>query len=122
MLSVIICSRESNISSSLTDNIDRTIGCVYELIVIDNSDAKYSIFEAYNIGIKKSKSGFLCFLHDDILIHTEDWGVKLKNIFKENKNVGLIGVAGSKIKTKMPSAWWDCPKEMRAINFIQFSI
>jgi glycosyltransferase involved in cell wall biosynthesis len=119
MLSVVICSRESKISSFLTDNIEKTIGCSYELIVINNSDAKYSIFEAYNIGIKKSTSDFLCFLHDDILIHTEDWGIKLKNIFEKNKNVGLVGVAGSKIKTKMPSAWWDCPQEMRVINIIQ---
>jgi hypothetical protein len=32
-----------------------TIGCEYELIIIDNSENKYSIYEAYNLGIERYK-------------------------------------------------------------------
>ena len=70
MLSLIICSRNSDISATLKKNIETTIGINYELIVINNSLNHYSIFEAYNQGIRKSKYQFLCFMHEDILYHT----------------------------------------------------
>lgn len=119
MISIIICSREKTISKSLEDNIYSTIGCEYELIVINNSENKYSIFEAYNIGILRSKGKTLCFMHEDISIITKNWGKTVANIFDEDKNIGLIGVAGSKSKTKMPSAWWNCPDEDLCLNIIQ---
>ena len=119
MLSIIICSRKENVSDELSINIDKTIGCPYELIIIDNSENKYSIFEAYNLGIEKSKGEFLCFVHDDILFHTQDWGEVVNSIFEWEEKVGLIGIAGAKIKTKMPSAWWDCPEEQKNIYIKQ---
>ncbi len=118
-ISIIICSREKQISKDLIENIKNTVGCDFELIVIDNSENKYSIFEAYNLGIEKSKGEYLCFIHDDVIFHTNDWGNVLECVFNENKEVGLIGVAGSKIKNKMPSAWWDCPAEQKVIHIIQ---
>lgn len=119
MISIIICSRKASISQDLSVNIKETIGCVYELIIIDNSENHYSIFEAYNLGIDKSVGEYLCFIHDDILFHTQNWGLILNNIFDKNPNIGLIGVAGSKIKTKMPSAWWDTPEDCNLTHIIQ---
>jgi hypothetical protein len=119
MISIIICSRTPQLSQVLSKNIEETIGCVYELIVIDNSENKYSIFQAYNIGIKKSKGDFWCFMHDDIFIHTNNWGLELIKIIESDSEIGLIGVAGAKIKTKMPSGWWDCPVDYKTINILQ---
>jgi glycosyltransferase involved in cell wall biosynthesis len=107
MISIIICSRKKAISEDLSINIEKTIGCEYELIVIDNSENKYSIFEAYNLGIKRSKGDYWCFIHDDILFHTPDWGFHIQEIFERNSQIGLIGIAGAKIKSIMPSGWWD---------------
>lgn len=121
MISIIICSRTKTISSDLSQNIQNTIGCGYELIIIDNSENKYSIYEAYNIGIERSTNDYVCFIHDDILFHTEGWGNKVKDIFRDDLKIGLIGVAGSKIKTTMPSAWWDCLVSHIAIYIIQHS-
>ena len=119
MISIIICSREKTISKTLQDNLYTTVGCECELIVIDNSQNKHSIFEAYNLGIKKSKGEFLCFIHDDIIVHTQDWGKIIECIFKTNIDFGLLGIAGSTIKTKMPSAWWDCEDSCKRMNLIQ---
>ena len=118
MISIVICSKKKSISSDLLLNIKNTIGCSYELIIIDNASNQYSIFEAYNIGIKKSRGAYWCFIHDDILFHSQDWGGKVKSIFENNLQIGLIGIAGSKIKTKMPSAWWDCPHELMVVHVI----
>lgn len=107
MISIIICSRTAQIDATLFNNIKETIGVDYELIVVDNSGNRYSIFEAYNIGIAKSKGMYLCFIHDDIFIDTLYWGKIIEEIFSSNSQVGLLGIAGGKIKMKMPSAWWD---------------
>jgi hypothetical protein len=109
MLSIIICSRTQTINNNLSENIKNTVGCECEFIVIDNSENQYSIFEAYNLGIEKSTGYYLCFIHDDILLHTPNWGLLVLDIFDQNKKLGLLGVAGAKTKTKRPSAWWDCP-------------
>jgi glycosyltransferase involved in cell wall biosynthesis len=119
MLNIIICSRTKTISSGLSKNIRNTVGCDYELIVINNSENKYSIFEAYNLGIVKSKGSFLCFIHDDILFHTKNWGIVIEQILKSNSTIGLIGIAGAKIKTKMPSAWWDCEDCYKRMSLVQ---
>lgn len=103
----------------MSENIKNTNSCPYELIVIDNSENKYSIFEAYNKGIESSKGDYLCFIHDDILFYTNDWGKIIERIFTQNPQIGLIGVAGAKIKTQMPSAWWDCLEGEVAIHIIQ---
>ena len=119
MISIIICSRTSELSNELYQNIDETIGCKYELIIIDNSQNLYSIFEAYNLGIKRSSGAYLYFIHDDILFITKNWGVVLTSIFEANVNIGLIGVAGGKVKTRMPSAWWDNYEGQNVINIVQ---
>lgn len=119
MISIIICSRKSTIPDVLSININETIGCDFELIIIDNSENRYSIFEAYNIGIEKSKGEYLCFVHDDILFHTKGWGSVISSIFAANHDYGLIGIAGSSQKTRTPSGWWDCQNEYKSINIIQ---
>lgn len=108
MISLIICSRTFKLPQSLVDNIESTIGCAYEWVVIDNSENRYSIFEAYNLGIQKSKGDYWCFVHDDVLFHSQNWGKTIEEIFNSNNKIGLLGIAGAKVKTKMPSAWWDC--------------
>ena len=119
MISIIICSVNKNYLNNLTLNIEQSIGCVYELIAIDNSVNEFSIFEAYNLGIQKSKGDYWCFIHEDILFHTKNWGIKILQIFEADSRIGLLGVAGAKIKTKMPSGWWDCPSDLKNINIIQ---
>jgi hypothetical protein len=118
-LSIIVCSREAEIDKIFEDNIFDSIGCAFELIIIDNSRNQYSIFEAYNIGIERSNGDYWCFMHDDILFHAKDWGIEVLRIFEQDRKIGLIGIAGAKVKTKMPSAWWDCPEQFKIMNIIQ---
>ena len=119
MISIVTCSRRQSISHELDQNIRNSIGCDYELIVIGNSENEYSIFEAYNIGLRKSKFEIVCFIHDDILFHSKNWGTALIRIFKEIPNAGIVGVAGSKIKLDIPSAWWEHKKHALVKNIIQ---
>ena len=119
MISLIVCTRRSILDHSFQNNIEKTIGSEFEWIIIDNSKNEFNLFEAYNIGIKRSSGDVLCFIHDDIIFHTQNWGERLDSYFENNQEIGLIGIAGSLIKTKTPSAWWDCPENLKVINILQ---
>lgn len=106
MISLVICSRTSQLNESLRQNIDDTIGVEYELLLIDNSKNELSIFEAYNKGIEISKYPFICFMHDDIEYLTNNWG-ELAIRYFEDKKVGAIGVSGSPYLSILPGPWWS---------------
>jgi GT2 family glycosyltransferase len=106
MISIIICSRTPSISSDLIENINKTIGVQYELICIDNSTNSYSIFSAYNEGVKRSQFDILCFMHDDICFKSNNWGQNVLKRFTASK-IGAIGVAGSPYYAILPGAWWS---------------
>ena len=106
MLSIIICSRNSDIPPSLRENIRQTIGVEYEFIIIDNSENKYSIFSAYNKGVSLSRFPFLLFMHDDISYLTPGWGGELSAVFKD-PSVGAAGIAGTPFLAKIPGGWWS---------------
>lgn len=106
MISIIICSRTPSISSELIENINKTIGIQYELICVDNSTNTYSIFSAYNEGVKRSHFDILCFMHDDISFQSNNWGQNVLNRFSALK-LGAIGVAGSPYYAILPGAWWS---------------
>ncbi len=115
MLSVIICSKNKTLAPDLVKNITNTIGGEYELVHIDNSDAKYSIYTAYNEGVKMSKYSNLCFLHEDVHFHSKNWGQKVIQHL-QTPNVGICGVAGRDFVSKVPAAW---SKKLSGVNIIQ---
>lgn len=77
----------------------------HEVIVIDNREATYSIGDAYNTGAARSKYDTLCFMHEDIMVHTPRWGEIVADTFAD-ASIGLIGVAGNTYKTRTESGWW----------------
>lgn len=109
MISVIICSiNECNLQQTI-ESIKNTIGTEFEIITIDNRKNKYSIFSAYNEGIKRAKGDILCFMHEDVLFHSNNWGVAVYHHFSE-ENVGIIGVFGGHYLPRMfPAAYVDGP-------------
>lgn len=108
MISLIICSRHFDIPQTLKDNINSSIGVDYELVIIDNSNNRYSIFSAYNEGVRRSRYPLLCFMHEDILYHTVEWGKKIENHFFDS-TIGLLGFAGSHFLPSVPSYWFNSP-------------
>lgn len=109
MISCIICSRYPDISNELKHNIASTIGCEYELVVIDNSKNEYTIFSAYNEGARRSNGDVLCFMHEDIFFRSNDWGLVTK--YLNGEHYGLIGVIGGLYYPNYPCAWWHSATE-----------
>ena len=116
MISIVICSKQKNLCDLLVSNIAETIGCPYDLQIFAN---KASITQAYEEGLALSQYPICLFIHEDVRLHTKNWGSILIDHFKENSQIGLVGISGSKSKTFIPSAWWDCPEEDKVIRIIQ---
>lgn len=112
MISIIVCSKFPTLSKELLDNISQTVGTDYEIVSIDNSQAKYSIFEAYNEGVARSKGEYLCFMHEDVVLRSSNWGNTVERVLS-HKDVGAIGVAGgcvasSRIDWRFSNYHWGC--------------
>ena len=104
MISIIISTYREEFFQKISKNIKETIGQEFEIIPIENK-GRYSIAEAYNIGAKKARYQNLCFVHEDIIFQTKNWGSLLIKIINKDKKIGLIGVAGTKIITKFSLGW-----------------
>lgn len=105
MISIIICTAQLDKLVNIENNISSTIGVEFELVIIDNSKSEYDIFQAYNIAVKRSKFPTLCFMHDDIVYHSKDWGKEVENYFKL-PSTGMIGVGGTRFLSSIPTIWW----------------
>ena len=106
MISIVVCSRDASLAKDLERSIVETIGIEFELILIDNSLNKYNIFQAYNEGVERSSGDILCFSHEDVRFHTQDWGHKVVSHFQD-ADLGMIGVIGGTALPKVPAPWWN---------------
>jgi hypothetical protein len=119
MISIIICSADNKMLAAVSNNVAATIGVPFELIAFNNSDAGLGICEVYNKGIKKAKYPMLCFMHEDVIMHTKGWGRNVLDAFKRNSKLGLLGVAGSYYKPLSPSGWLGQGIDTECANLIQ---
>ena len=105
MFSILICSINVSYLEKLKINIQETIGNEYELLVWDNLAITKPIAEVYNLLAGQAKYPYYCFIHEDIQFQTKNWSENLLHAFEKNKETGLIGIAGSKYKSRTPSGW-----------------
>lgn len=116
MISIIICSINKTLAEQVQKNIAETIGTVWETIVIDNTQYPKGITQVYNIGASKAQHDILCFVHEDVIFSTQNWGKKLIEYFNTDSELGLIGIAGSKYKSNKPSGWYNNLKQADCCN------
>ena len=121
MISVVICSVNPFHLESVSQNIGETIGMPYELIAIDNRNSKRGICSVYNEAALLAKFDFLCFVHEDVKFHTQNWGNVIKEMFSDAE-IGLIGVSGSVYKSATPGSWVSCDKKHYRVNTLQHQV
>jgi hypothetical protein len=117
MISVLICSADNSLLSQVKANIGQTIGVEHEILFFDNLEKK-GICEVYNALASRAKFSYLCFVHEDILFQTLNWGHVLEDIFSKNPAIGVVGVAGSKYKSKCFSGWYSGIKDFDCANIL----
>lgn len=116
MISVIICSINKQLCEQVIKNIDSTIGLPWEPIIKDNIQEKKSITRVYNEAAKVAKYEILCFVHEDVLFKTRDWGRKIISDFQQDNQLGLVGIGGCKYKSELPSGWFTGIEEVDCCN------
>lgn len=121
MISFIICSTSSQIEPLLVKNIKEACSVKHEIILVDNSNNDYSIFAAYNQGVRKAKFDYLCFVHEDVVFKSDNLGEIISSTFTKNPDVGLIGVVGSEVLPRTPFGWWSAGHDYKVGNVIQYT-
>jgi glycosyltransferase involved in cell wall biosynthesis len=105
MISVIVSSYNAANFNNLARSIEHTIGDVlFEIIKVENH-GEFGLCAAYNLGAKQARYPILCFVHEDVIFKTENWGTKVRHHFESIPNLGLLGVAGGSYKSFVPSGW-----------------
>lgn len=117
MVSVIICSKDLTRAQRLADNVRDTVGVPFELIIADNSSGSRGICQVYNETAGSASFDILCFVHEDVLFETNNWGRRLKEYLSEKKT-GLIGIAGGDTRSIVPSSWY-VPAKSNNIHVVQ---
>jgi glycosyltransferase involved in cell wall biosynthesis len=105
MISVIVCSRKPASWDFHERNVDKTIGCDYEYIRIDNTLNTYGICGAYNKGVEQAIGDIFVFVHEDVFFMEPGWGLTLIKKYAADPKLGLVGVAGTQYLFADHPAW-----------------
>lgn len=121
MISIIICSANSELLASAITNIENTIGVPFEILSYSNPKGEFGICSIYNKGAKAAKFEVLCFMHEDLDIKTVDWGEVVLRSFRENTALSVLGVVGCAYKSAAPFGWEARSPDRKLLfyNYIQ---
>lgn len=118
MISIVVCSLNESLIKQLKESIGKTIGVNFEVLVWQNEAANLGICEVYNKVASRAAFPFILFVHEDVTFNTIDWGKNLINYFQQDRELGLVGIAGSRYKAKLISGWYTGRKEIDVYNVI----
>lgn len=104
MISIIVCSVDTKVLERFKQSTMRTIGVEHEFVVVNNKKNTYGICAAYNLGAAAAKYDCLCFVHEDVLFHTMDWGIKIIQALGDPE-IGAVGIAGGDSFPDLPATW-----------------
>jgi glycosyltransferase involved in cell wall biosynthesis len=103
-ISILVCSINEQLRNNLLQNVEATIGYDFEFLYEDNRANNDGLCKVYNRLAKRATGDFLCFVHEDVILKTQNWGDLLIK-FAENPQIGVIGFAGAPAVTGY--VWWD---------------
>ncbi len=104
MISIIVCSVNPMLAKQFMESVSSTIGVECEFVIYDNRDSSMGIAAVYNHCAERAKYEMLCFAHEDVLFNTQDWGKKIARQLLTER-CGVIGFAGSTVKSRAYSGW-----------------
>ncbi|MDR1785503.1 MAG: glycosyltransferase family protein [Spirochaetaceae bacterium] len=105
-VSVITCSVDPELCNKMIESVKKTIGTDFETIVFDNREKNLGICQVYNYCAQKSKYSYLCFIHEDIIMPSKNWGKTMVEFADKTPDCGIIGFAGCTIASKNFISWW----------------
>jgi hypothetical protein len=107
MLSLVVCSVNEIYLKQLKETVAATIGIEHEWLIWDNRKSNIGLCKIYNQLAAQAKFPYICFLHEDLLFQTQNWGKKIIELFTHEPKLGLLGIAGGKYKSDLYSGWYS---------------
>lgn len=83
-----------------------------EIIIYENNGEK-SLPQIYNTGLLESKNEIVVFIHDDLILETNNITPKVIKLFEKNPEFGIIGIAGT--DNLISGMWWQDKTSMYGI-------
>lgn len=117
-LTVVIPSRDSfGDKYDVAEKIQKNSGCDVHILWVENPSGE-SLSKVYNSIITNNNipDDVIVFMHDDVEILNDGWGVELLKLFSKHKDYGIIGVAGSG-QFYEECAWWTYPDKYGQILY-----
>lgn len=107
LYAVISTREEGEAIEKFAKHVEETCGCNIDVIVAINHDA-VGLTDVYNRTTESQnlQDKIVVYMHDDIEFLRPGWGAEILRLFDENKDYGIIGVAGSAEFNKDEAAWW----------------
>lgn len=102
---VFTSKKDGNENKDFIQHIKDSCGCEAQIICLHNPDG-ISLSKIYADIMPMIKTEIAVFIHDDIEFLKNGWGNELIRIFADNKEFGIIGVAGS-AEFDEKGAWWN---------------
>jgi len=106
-ISVIVCSVKPELCNQMLESVKNTIGTNFETIVFDNREKQWGICKVYNYCAQKAKFPYLCFIHEDIIMPSPNWGMNMVMFYEKTTDCGVIGFAGGTV-AKRNFCGWEC--------------
>jgi len=104
-ISIIVCSMKPELCKQMLESVKNTIGTNYETIIFDNRQNNFDICKVYNDCANKAKFPYLCFIHEDVIISTPNWGLSLILFAEKTQDCGVIGLAGGTTAKRNFKVW-----------------
>ena len=73
-------------------------------IKIYENNGEFSLSQIYNRGLSESTNNIVVFIHDDLILETQNITPKLNKLFENNIDYGIIGIAGTTCLDN--GKWW----------------
>lgn len=111
-ISIVFCSEKtSDENKNFIDHLKGSCGCNASVYMIYNPNG-LSLAKIYGDMMESDDidTDVMVFVHDDVEFLKNDWGTEILRLFNENKDYGIIGVAGS-AEFDAKGAWWNYRKK-----------
>lgn len=119
MISFLASCVDGALAAGLRENLASGVGVPHELLIHDNRGQGWGLARSYNALAERARHPLLCFVHADVrFLSPPGWGRTLVAFFEEHPEAGVVGFAGSQVKSRTPSGWNSLPAYTRQ-NLLQ---
>lgn len=110
-ISVVISTRKIN--DNYLKHVEKMFSHPKTQILVYENDGVSSLPEIYNEGLNESINDIIVFIHDDLILETNNMTPKIIKLFDNNPEFGVIGIAGT--NNLLSGMWWQDKESMYGV-------